>query len=129
MLSNRQGELSPLEVGTLVAALESDQELVTFSEGGLLGYFAALHEVAQAQEEAWAPLVERLIAEKWRVSDAKNRARTAGEVVDAIPTGHRSWLDPAVTVGRWLATGEPTPRAVAQRYYTVGPLVADLENA
>ncbi len=108
-------------VGRLVDTLESGQELTTFSEGGLLGRFEALHEIAQAPAEAWTPLVGALITEKWRVSDAKNRARTAGEVVDAIPTRHRSWLDPAVTVSRWLVTGEPTPRAVAA-------LVAEVER-
>lgn len=62
-------------VGRLVDALESDQLLVTFSDGGLLGRMEALHEIAQAPEEAWAPLAERLVAEKWRVSDARSRRR------------------------------------------------------
>lgn len=100
-------------VGRLVAARENGQELAIFSDGGLLGRMEGLHEVAQAPVEAWAPLTAALIREKWRVSDARNRARTAREVVDAIPARHRSWLDPQATVSRWLAAGEPTPRAVA----------------
>ncbi len=43
-------------VGRLVDTLENGPLWAIFSGGGLLGYFAALHEVAQAPEDAWAPL-------------------------------------------------------------------------
>ncbi|MGI8622686.1 MAG: hypothetical protein ACR2NB_04160 [Solirubrobacteraceae bacterium] len=43
-------------VGRLVDALENGPQVTIFSGDGLLGHFAALHEVAQAPAEAWTPL-------------------------------------------------------------------------
>lgn len=136
VLSNTQGELSPLEIGTHALMWAGEQkdyaartgfdkstisiyrtaaEVAQFAHANSLDLMERarhLYEIGKAPRNVWATLVESLIAREWSVVDTAHYVKSVREF--DIPERWTWWMPLPTVVERFLATREFAPATVAR---------------
>lgn len=150
VLSNTQGELSPLEIGThalkwpgaqkdyaertgfgksYISQLRSAAEVSRVYSSKLIDLedkSKHLYEISKAPRELWSLLVERLLSRGWSVADT-------GREIDKIrkfeiPDEHAYWLPYGAVVEAYIRSDRLNPAAVAKLISTAEGVFAYIER-
>lgn len=150
VLSNTQGELSPLEIGMHALIWQGEQKEYAERSGYGKSYISQLrsaaevasvysskpdgldekakhlYEVSRAPRAAWSALVGQLVKHGWTVADVKRKVDELKRF--EVPDHHAAWLPLAEVVAAYLADGRPTSTAVERLISTADGILDHIDR-